>query len=76
MRVVDPVTPGLGGPQVSGGGMARKDRHTFLVGRQASGSLSFEDARKSIAEMKSRAGDSIRTAGSEVRPVFFLNPLG
>ena len=34
VRVVDPETPDLGGPWDPGGGTARKDRHTFLVGRR------------------------------------------
>ena len=72
MRVVDPETPGLGGPQVPGGGMARKDRHTFLVGRRGS-RLAFGMLSRAFGKSSVR---TCPTAKDEVRPVFFLNPWG
>jgi hypothetical protein len=50
VRVVDSVTPGLGGPQVI--------------------------RRRNGSQGPALAERGRKTAGSEVRPVFFLNPLG
>ena len=56
--------------------MARKDRHSLLVGRSAAGSLFLRnDAHKGIAAIKS-SQPAVRVAKSEVRPEFFLNPWG
>jgi hypothetical protein len=75
VRVVNPVTPGLGGPQVKkvAGWLARTGIRfsgdgwipTFLVERGSQGHRHDEGE-----------WEVIRTAGRELRPVFFLNPLG
>ena len=53
--------------------MARKDRHTFLVGRRASVCAMTRVLSRAFGKSSGRAD---RTAENEVRPVFFLNPWG
>ncbi len=73
VRVVDPETPDLGGPWDPGGGTARKDRHTFLVGRRAS---LFDNSSVLLSIREVERNEPVRAAKDEVRPVFFLNPWG
>ena len=55
--------------------MARKDRHTLLMGGRSCGVL----WRMAFARASLRGGvveSQFTVMGSEVRPVFFLNPCG
>ena len=56
--------------------MARKDRHSLIVGWMG---FRINRCRTVLARAPARretSRKSFRTAKSEVRPVFFLNPLG
>ena len=72
VRVVDPETPGLGGPQVN----RRRD------GSQGPAHVSRGSVRLMVRtggvvhETTSGRSELGSTAENDVRPVFFLNPLG
>ena len=75
MRVVNPVTPGLGGPQVNkaAGWLARTGIRFSGDGWRLALSL-LNRARKSTGNEDGR--EIIGTTGSELRPVFFPQPFG